>query len=481
MVNLVCPLLLILIYHKVGRSSDALIYLEKYLEICEASFHKNHANNIPNLINYAKVLQVTGKCKKALKVYNRAIKIHQLNFKEGQNANQLETLKFEYNLLKDFLGISDRPHRRGSASSIRSLPSIVEIPEIVIEGTGTPIIILTDIGRDIDDELSMVLLASLKRMGLLNPIAIVTTLAPQCDRAKLLRGSLDALGMVNIPVGIGSSGGVAIGEKLEYYGGEYAQKSCEIYENGLKLMINALEAAPRKSVQFLCIASFTDAASLIEEDEELFFDKVKEVIIMGGVEKLESSEFLQPDTAYNNNCDMPAARFVYQRCQELGIPTITVSRWSAYGSSVSTNLLDELARTEHMVACNIRNVSESNLMKLWKKVNFPLDDPRREKLPERCDRDWFCRTFTSKYTISDDESVWGQVTKVNLYDPLALLACVPAFRELHFDWKTKVIDNTPHIVTGISNEDKGIIDASALNDELFSLLRLSLQASLEMI
>ena len=468
-------------YHKVGRSRDALIYLEKCLQICEAAFHKNHANNIPNLINYAKVLRVTGKCKKALKVYDRAIKIHLLNFKEGQNANQLDNLQLEYNSLKHFLGISEGPKRRGSSSSVQSLPSILDIPDIVVEGTGTPIIISTDIGRDIDDELSIVLLASLKRMCLLNPIAIVTTLAPQGERANLLRGSLDALGMVNIPVGIGSSGGVAKGEKLEYYGGEYARKSCATFENGVQLMKRALKAAPKKSVQFLCIASLTDTASLIQKYEELFFDKVKEVVVMGGVEDFESSEFLQPDTAYNNNCDMPAARFVYKRCQELGIPTITVSRWAAYGSSVSTNLLDELARTEHMVACNIRNVSEASLMKLWKKVNFPLDDPRREKLPERCDREWFCRTFTSKYAMSDDESIWSQVTKVNLYDPLALLACVPAFRELHFAWKTKVINNTPHIVTGISNEDRGIIDASALYDEFFSLLRLSLTAALEMI
>jgi len=119
-------------------------------------------------------------------------------------------------------------------------------------------------------------------------------------------------------------------------------------------------------------------------------------------------------------------------------------------------------------------------MKLWKKVNLAPSDPRREKLPDRCNREWFCRTFIEKDDVDEDKSIWNQITKVNLYDPLALLACVPAFREMHFEWKTKMVKNTPHIVTGISIQENGIKNAIALCDELFSLLRIALKNSLEM-
>ena len=69
---------------------------------------------------------------------------------------------------------------------------------------------------------------------------------------------------------------------------------------------------------------------------------------MGGVMPMESSETLIPDTAYNNNCDLPAAKFVYEKCQELCVSTATLSRWTAYGCPIRPNLMDELSKTKHM-------------------------------------------------------------------------------------------------------------------------------------
>jgi tetratricopeptide (TPR) repeat protein len=47
-------------YHAVGRYFDACDCLETCLEICEVAFQKNHANIIPNLMNYGNVLRSTG-------------------------------------------------------------------------------------------------------------------------------------------------------------------------------------------------------------------------------------------------------------------------------------------------------------------------------------------------------------------------------------------------------------------------------------
>jgi hypothetical protein len=325
-----------------------------------------------------------------------------------------------------------------------------------------------------------VLLSSLRRMHILNPIAVITTLSPEHERSRLARGCMDAVGMADVPVGIGSAGGIAEGVELEVYEADYSRSSPYICEDGMELVYRALESVPPKSAQLLCLASLTDVATLIREREELFTSKVKEVVLMGGVVSLDCGDALVPDSAYNNNCDVSAARYVYKRCQELKVPTATLSRWAAYGCPIPPEFLDEISKTEHMVATNIRSVSKLSIDQLWNKVVLHPSDPRREKLPSRCDVNWFCRTFMSKKKISRDwsASVWSLVTKLNMYDPLAVLLCIPAYRTSHFSWKTKIVNDTPHIVVGTSELDTGISNRLSLYNECSSLFLSAFQHSL---
>lgn len=448
-------------YHAVGRSFDARDCLEKCLEICEIAFQKNHANLIPNLMNYGNVLRSTGELAKAREVYQRAIAVHQLNFKEGQQAKQLE---------KCFSEVSDLEKLEVETPATTSHTSLVPVD---IESDGTPVIVFTDIGRDVDDEMALVLISALRRMHLLNPIAVLATLAPELERSFLVRGSMDALGMADVPVGVGSMGGVSNDIDIEVYDAEYSRASPSIYESGMKLIYKALESVPPKSAQLLCMASLTDVATLIREREGLFKVKVKEVVLMGGVMSLES-ESLSPDSAYNNNCDMASARFVYKKCQELQIPTITLSRWAAYGCPIHPRVLDKFANTDHMVAVNVRNVSKLGIDQLWNKVMLNPGDARREMLPSRCDVSWFTRVFIG---LKENEvlarewpsSVWSLVTKLNMYDPLAVLLCVPAYRSALFRWHTKVVNGTPHMVVGTSEVDTGIPNRLTLYTEYSSL------------
>ena len=94
-----------------------------------------------------------------------------------------------------------------------------------IEAKGTPVIIFTDIGRDVDDEMGLVLLSALKRKNLLNPIAVISTLSPQQDRAYLARGSLAPMGLADVLVGGGGRGGVADGVELEVYDADHSRSS----------------------------------------------------------------------------------------------------------------------------------------------------------------------------------------------------------------------------------------------------------------
>jgi len=475
-------------YHAVGRHFDACESLEKCLGICEIAFHKNHANIIPNLMNYGNVLSSTGGLVKARDVYQRAIAIHQLNFKEGQQARQLTRCKAEVCDLTDkieemdssFLSkVSCSTQSSLAGSSMMDLAQ-KQITDADIESKGTPVIVITDIGRDVDDEMALVLLSALKRKHLLNPIAVITTLSPQRDRAHLARGSLDTMGMADVPVGVGGRGGLAEGVELEVYEADHTRSSSSIYESGMELVVRALESVPHKSAQILCLASLTDVASLMEEHEDLFISKVKEVVVMGGVMPMDSGDTLTPDTAYNNNCDLPSAKFVYQKCQELGVPTATLSRWAAYGCPIRPQLLDELAKTKHMVAANIRRKSKHSIDQLWNKVILPSDDPRREKLPSRCDVKWFYKTFCGTEEVPEEitKSIWTQVEKLNMYDPLAVLLCVPSLRALHFSCKAKTVKGVSHVVVGTSECDTGISNQMSLYKEYSHLFIEALQASL---
>lgn len=469
-------------YHSVGRSFDARDCLEKCLEICEVAFQRNHANIIPNLMNYGNVLRSTGDLKKAHIVYQRAIAIHQLNFKEGQQASQLEKCRAEVdNLAEKILQLDSSSCQShdlmNELSNDLMRGQLAPLAPADVESDGTPVIVFTDIGRDVDDEMALVLLSALRRKHLLNPIAVIATLSPERDRAYLARGSLDALGMADVPVGIGSSGGASM--PLEVYKSIHSRSSESIDECGITLACNVLRKAHSNSVQILCLASLSDLAVLLKEHEELFISKVKEVVVMGGLLPIDIGDRLLPDTAYNNNCDMKAARFVYQSCQELSVPTVTLSRWTAYGCPVRPELLDELAKTKHMVATNIQKKSKESIDQLWKKVVLPPDDPEREKLPSRCDAKWFYQTFIGKEVPSEmPTSVWDEVEKLNMYDPLAVLICVSSYRSSHFRCKEKVVNGVSHLVVGVCEEENGIRNRSALFHEYSTLFLYAMQASL---
>ena len=134
-----------------------------------------------------------------------------------------------------------------------------------------------------------------------------------------------------------------------------------------------------------------------------------------------------------------------------------------------------------MISHNLRNVVEEKLMKMWALVNLPLTDPRRENLPESCSREWFCSNFVGVNDINEDESIWSQISKLHMHSPLALLACVPVFRQNYFKCKTKMVNGTPHKVIGTSIDDTGIKDSTLLLDEYTALFRLGLKNSLKMI
>mmetsp|Transcript_24513 Transcript_24513/g.51331 ORF Transcript_24513/g.51331 Transcript_24513/m.51331 type:complete len:872 (+) Transcript_24513:294-2909(+) len=455
-------------YHGVGRSHDAMPLIEKCLEICELVFSPCHANIIPNLVVQGDILQAVGELEKSLSIYQRALSIHEKNFKPGQKDLQLEECQEKINgvmmALKNEVayGHTD-PMLNGKDKT----------------SAGTPLIVITDIGRDIDDALALVMLSSLKKIFILNPLAVIVTLPPLEDRACLARTVLDSLGMHDVPVGLGTDEACPSEITLKPFNG-ITQQNPFYFERGSSLMARTLSEAEDKSVKLLCLANLKDISDLIIKQEALFRTKVKEVVIMGGASHLEAREQLVPDeAASNNSCDLTAARHVYAECQQHSIPTTTISRYAAYGCPLLVSFLDGLKKTNHLLAGEIHNSNFKSMQQLWKKVNMPSWMPGRGKLPARCNREWFLDFFKVKVDDSTDllrEILQGSA--LYLYDSLATLTCVDAYVDFHFTPKCCMIAGTVHRLIGTPSSS-GVANRYYLVNEMEGLLKEAFNLSLE--
>ena len=76
----------------------------------------------------------------------------------------------------------------------------------------TSCVMICDPGnRGVDCECALVLLRGLRDAGYIQPLGVIANLRPSGDCARLLRVTLDLLGVHHVPVGIGSNDGVHSG------------------------------------------------------------------------------------------------------------------------------------------------------------------------------------------------------------------------------------------------------------------------------
>ena len=148
-----------------------------------------------------------------------------------------------------------------------------------------PLVLVSDPGQDLDDEMSYIMLRYLVKKGLVELRGIICTLAPAFDRARLCRGTLDLLGLHDCPVGIGTDGGDQEGlhtakcfaESASSYMPAAASESCSTLTPGRGLLYRLYCEAEPKSLTLAIIASLKDAALFLRDHEALFVEKTKEV------------------------------------------------------------------------------------------------------------------------------------------------------------------------------------------------------------
>ena len=124
-----------------------------------------------------------------------------------------------------------------------------------------PCVMICDPGRSTDSELALATLRVLRDLGHIEPKAIIANMWPQEDRSQLLRKRLDAFGLHDVPVGVGTSGGAIktdakVEEKLRALGEDPAfagksDRASEIVPGGQLLQTTWDSAAPASLVLLL--------------------------------------------------------------------------------------------------------------------------------------------------------------------------------------------------------------------------------------
>jgi len=331
------------------------------------------------------------------------------------------------------------------------------------------IIVVTDPGKDLDDENTLVLASELSRLGVVNLLAVVAVLAPAKKRALLAKGTLKKVGMGEVPVGIGSDCITKVSANdHEFAGIDYLAAEDEVV-NGRELLVNTLTAAEDGSITLLVIAGQTDVAWLFENHAPLAKAKLESVVIMGGVKQendevlLNAAGFMEPDTGANNAFDAVAAATAHRIAQELGIKLVILTREAAYACAVPRSHYDDLAATGHAVGVKLRNTQRGLIEALWKRTNLPADDAGREGLPGRCDKTWFINTFAGGKGAdrNGQDSIWDLIQSFFLYDPMTLVAALDDKKAEFYEPTIVTVGGVNHEVIGVSKNKRGVKDGTA--------------------
>lgn len=347
------------------------------------------------------------------------------------------------------------------------------------------LLVITDPGRDQDDEDVLVMLNRFIRLEILRVLGVVANLAPSKHRARLAKGTLKKLHQPDITVGFGS--GFEQQEEddgLSYqFNVTYLAEETEIVD-GKELMISAMRAARPKELVLLLISQLTDAASVLREHHHLFTSAVRRVVIMGGVvadgdlPKLDEDGRMIPDmTAQNHSFDKEATAFLYRQLQDCGIPITVVSRHAAVAAKVSRSVYDEMAATGHPIGVRLLNAQKQAIEHLWQRACLPASDPGRMGLPPDRDSNWFLNTFCGGQGAgrTGEDSIWDILETFNLYDPATLVAAIPNLRGHFYAASVVEVFGVEHCVIGVNAKTHNVRNPAELGEFMKGIMVESLR------
>jgi hypothetical protein len=326
-----------------------------------------------------------------------------------------------------------------------------------------------EIGTDVDEAAAVALAGYAVRTEVMELRAFIGNHIQAKLRARNAKQILTGLGLGDVPVGAGEQGFGSSSQECE----EDPRFLCHPTKIGYgrSLLRWSLENAEDGSVVLVLNSGFTDAVWLWMDDSKLFLNKVKRVVIMGGIEmdgslpKLSNEGFFQPAIgpggAANNNFDGGSTLHMYHLLQQHGIPTTVTTRFAAYGCKLPYRIFDKMSQIDNPIGQRLAEVQNDRFRELWSKAIAPAGHPARGDLPGRCDRSWFVNTFCGGNDPGKDDVV-RYIVEIAWYDPMNLVAGVDTLREQFYDPYAIEVKGVEHQIIGLTAENHGVRNPEVL-------------------
>jgi len=314
-------------------------------------------------------------------------------------------------------------------------------PGVNHDGVATDMLMIGDFGKDQDDEKALIMATVMRRTGLIGEMTVVANLGDNYMRARLAKGTLNALGAHDVRVAKGSDGGQANEEIHDYEFAHvpYLAPESELDERGgHELIFAALSEARKKSHKITIVlnSALTDMAMVLRDErwDAVAPGVVSHIVLMGGIARVEQDKIAIDESAANNAFDLKSSRFVYERLlADDRFEVIVVTRHAASACQLPKKAIDG---SSHPIAHRLAAVKKPSLQKLWWRSHQTMAQrtKARDPLPERCDPSWFRKTYlepTAPSSLGADDDVWPYIKGFNEYDGLStVVAATATFPEL---------------------------------------------------
>ena len=248
----------------------------------------------------------------------------------------------------------------------------------------TPVLLLTDIGADIDDTEALLALLGSENLRL---VACVTASNDGLARGALLRGWLRRLSVPDedVPIfpSVDLTGAACIAPKDFPIPPESAL--CSVDETPFRILDVVKQHG--SELVIICISPVTPLASAMKLDsDKSFFKKVKRIYVQGNVIIDPTSNSLTPDShAYNFRMDMTSASELLELQND--VPFSFLGKFAAYKVGITKDDLESLSRPHlpsvSMLARDQMNEFRLRSPDLWYKL-YPVDAQYRNS-----SMDWF--------------------------------------------------------------------------------------------
>jgi inosine-uridine nucleoside N-ribohydrolase len=333
------------------------------------------------------------------------------------------------------------------------------------DGELRKVLIITDIGRDIDDTLALCALNGLMKQKKMQLVGVVTSGGNGVLRAQVVRGWLRRFGLLDEDVPVAActkkvgqdecfvpKGTPLTAEEASLYEGVGNDKSTLMVGAAAANLILEITQKYSGQLEIIAIAPLTPLAEAIRKDGTNSLKLIQEGIKMLHIQgqcKVKGNKILPDFAAYNLREDKDAARLVFDVLQD-AIPFRILGKHAAYQIQMTKSDFQNWDKIIGTNTTDLLNHVKENLN------YFRKSDPIN---------------FTKLYKYQANDNKWFEKMKLlsHPYDPLCVLA---AFKPKLFRAKKLFAF---HRAIGNTSESNGVINVEETRTKLVNLISLGLK------